>query len=120
MHGRELMLITENDLLKPLIERGIVRSDSEVLLADQKDVRYPIKRHGHRTLIFDSNVLDMLDNVGMLCDLGIDVLRMDLSMYGKRDVVRWVTDYRRAVKGDNTLRSGKGPKYSHGHYFKGV
>ena len=35
VYGREMMLITENDLLKPLIDRKIVRKDSEVFLVDQ-------------------------------------------------------------------------------------
>lgn len=35
VYGRELMLITENDLLKPLVDRRILRKESEVLLVDQ-------------------------------------------------------------------------------------
>ena len=47
VYGRELMLITENDLLKPLIDRRIVRKDSEVLLVDQERFRISGKAPGH-------------------------------------------------------------------------
>src|SRR5659263_431950 len=60
VYGRELMLITENDLLKPLIDRKIVRSESEVFLVDQEGSEFPVKRLGSRTLIYNSKVLDML------------------------------------------------------------
>ena len=64
VYGRELMLITENDLLKPLVDRRIVRKESdEVLLVDQEGSEFPVKRLGTRTLIYNSKVLDMLKYV---------------------------------------------------------
>ncbi|WP_279385290.1 hypothetical protein [Methanosarcina barkeri] len=40
------MLITENDLLKPLVDRRIVRTSSKVLLVDQEGSEFPVKRWG--------------------------------------------------------------------------
>ena len=57
------MLITENDLLKPLIDRKIVRNDSEVFLVDQEGSEFPVKRLGTRTIIYNSKMLDMLKYV---------------------------------------------------------
>ncbi|WP_269851531.1 hypothetical protein [Methanosarcina horonobensis] len=38
------MLVTENDLLKPLVDRKIVRNESEVLLVDQSGSEFPVRR----------------------------------------------------------------------------
>ncbi len=44
VYGRELMLITENDLLKPLVDRKMIRKESEVLLVDQSGSEFPVQR----------------------------------------------------------------------------
>ncbi|MGM0771930.1 MAG: DUF3656 domain-containing U32 family peptidase, partial [Halobacteriota archaeon] len=121
VHGRELMLITEHDLLKPLLEQGIASDGSEVLMVDSKGIEYPVKRVEERTLIYDSKVLDMSDKIEQLKKSGVDVIRLDLSMYGKRDVQEITSAYRRILDGKPVeLRPRRGIKFSRGHYFKGV
>ncbi len=120
VYGREMMLITENDLLKPLIERKIVRKDSEVLLVDQSGSEFPVKRHGTRTLIFNSKVLDMLKYVKNLKGYGVDVIRLDLSLNRDAEIKEIVGAYKAALSGKEGKLSTKGVEYTTGHYFKGV
>jgi len=120
VHGRELMLITENDLLKPLIDRKIVRADSEVFLLDQNGPEFPVKRLGTRTLIYNSKVLDMLKYVRNLKEYGVDVIRLDLSLNSDAEVKGIVEVYKEALAGKERKLSAKGIEYTTGHYFKGV
>lgn len=121
VHGRELMLITEHDLLKPLLDSGITIEGSEVLLVDSKSDEYPVKRVGERTLIYDSMVIEMLDYVDKFKEYGIDVIRLDLSLYGKKDVQEITSAYRRVLDGkDAVIYSKRGSDFTSGHYFKGV
>lgn len=121
VYGRELMLITENDLLKPLVDRRIVRKDSEVLLVDQEGSEFPVERLGTRTLIYNSKVLDMLKYVKNLKDYGVDVLRLDLSFNTQAEIKEIIKAYKEALTGkENRLKPAKGVEYTTGHYFKGV
>jgi putative protease len=121
VYGRELMLITENDLLKPLIDRRIVRKDSEVLLIDQAGSEFPVKRLGTRTLIYNSKVLDMLKYVKNLKGYGVDVLRLDLSFNTEAEIKEILKAYKEALAGkENRLKPARGVEYTTGHYFKGV
>ncbi|RXA19864.1 U32 family peptidase [Methanosarcina sp. MSH10X1] len=121
VYGRELMLITENDLLKPLIDRRMVRKNSEVLLVDQGGSEFPVKRLGTRTLIYNSKVLDMLKYAGNLKGYGVDVLRLDLSFNTETEIKDIIKAYKEALAGKETrLKPARGVEYTTGHYFKGV
>jgi putative protease len=120
VYGRELMLITENDLLKPLIDRKIVRKDSEVLLLDQSGSEFPVKRLGTRTLIYNSKVLDMLKYVKNLKGYGVDVIRLDLCLNNDAEIKEIIKTYKEALAGKEGKLSSKGVEYTTGHYFKGV
>lgn len=121
VYGRDLMLITENDLLKPLVDRRIVRKDSEVLLVDQEGSEFPVERLGTRTLIYNSKVLDMLKYVKNLKDYGVDVLRLDLSFNTQAEIKEIIKAYKEALAGKEIrLKPAKGVEYTTGHYFKGV
>jgi putative protease len=121
VYGRELLLITKNDLLKPLIDRKIARKDSEVLLVDQNGSEFPVKRLGTRTLIYNSKVLDMLKYVKTLKNYGIDVLRLDLSLNNDAEVKAIIEAYKDAIAGKEAKSKPiRGIEYSTGHYFKGV
>jgi putative protease len=121
VYGRELLFITENDLLKPLIDRRIVRKDSEVLLVDQGGSEFPVTRLGTRTLIYNSKVLDMLKYVKNLKGYGVDVLRFDLSFNTEAEIKEILKAYKEALAGKETrLKPAKGVEYTTGHYFKGV
>lgn len=121
VYGRELMLITENDLLKPLVDRRIVRKDSEVLLVDQEGSEFPVERLGTRTLIYNSKVLDMLKYAKNLKDYGVDVLRLDLSFNTQAEIKEIIKAYKEALAGKETrLKSARGIEYTTGHYFKGI
>jgi putative protease len=120
VYGRELMLITENDLLKPLIDRKIVRKDSEVLLVDQSGSEFPVKRLGTRTLIYNSKVTDMLKYVKNLKSYGIDVIRLDLSLNSDIEIEDIVRTYKEAVAGKEGKLSSRSVEYTTGHYFKGI
>lgn len=121
VYGRELMLITENDLLKPLVDRKIVRKESEVLLVDQSGSEFPVKRLGTRTLIYNSKVLDMLKYVKNMKGYGVDVIRLDLSLNTDAEVKEITEAYKQAIAGKEVkLKPARGVEYSTGHYFKGV
>ncbi|WP_440948137.1 DUF3656 domain-containing U32 family peptidase [Methanosarcina sp. T3] len=121
VYGRELMLITENDLLKPLVDRKIVRKESEVLLVDQSGSEFPVRRLGTRTLIYNSKVLDMLKYVKNMKGYGVDVLRLDLSFNTDSEVREITEAYKEALAGKEAkLKPVRGVEYTTGHYFKGV
>ncbi|KKI00483.1 protease [Methanosarcina sp. 1.H.T.1A.1] len=121
VYGSELMLITENDLLKPLVDRKIVREDSEVLLVDQSGSEFPVQRLGTRTLIYNSKVLDMLKYVNNMKGYGVDVLRLDLSFNTTAEIEEILKAYKEALAGkDVKLKPIRGIEYTTGHYFKGV
>ncbi|AKB37711.1 peptidase, U32 family large subunit (C1) [Methanosarcina siciliae C2J] len=120
-YGRELMLITENDLLKPLVDRRIVRKESEVLLVDQSGSEFPVQRLGTRTLIYNSKVLDILKYVRNMKGYGVDVLRLDLSLNTGAEVKEITEAYKEALAGKEAkLKPARGVEYTTGHYFKGV
>jgi putative protease len=119
-YGRELVLITENDLLKPLINKKIVKEDSEVHLLDQTGSKFPIKRMGNRTLIYNSKVLNMLKYVKNLEGSGVDIIRLDLSLNNDAEIKGIVKTYKEAFAGKEGKLSAKGIEYTTGHYFKGV
>lgn len=120
-HGRELLLVTKNDLLGPLIKDGIIEADSEVLLVDNSKGSFPVKREAERTLIYNSTVLNMVEEIDKLCSSGADALRLDLSLYEKVDVKDITRNYRRALDGKQIkLKSTRDEEYDQGHYFKGV
>ncbi len=120
-YGRELLLVTKNDLLGPLMDGGLVHDDSEVLLVDNTKGSFPVMRKNARTLIYNSTVLNMIDETEELCDSGADVLRLDLSLYGKNDVKDITRNFRRALDDKQIkLRSSRDEEYDQGHYFKGV
>jgi putative protease len=122
IHGRELMLITNNDLLGPVASGKLLNEDSEAYLEDQQGSRFPVKRTGEqRTLIYDSKVLNMAEHTEQLLSLGVHVLRLDLSLYrGKaiRDITR---NYRLALDKKRVKPiMYKGEIVATGHFFKGV
>ena len=114
------MLITENDLLKPLINKKIVKQDSEVHLLDQNGSNFPIKRMGTRTLIYNSKVLNMLKYIKNLEGSGVDVIRLDLSLNNGAEIKEIVKTYKQAFAGKEGKLSANGVEYTTGHYFKGV
>ncbi|MBN1134343.1 MAG: U32 family peptidase [Methanosarcinaceae archaeon] len=121
VHGRELMLITKNELLKPLIDRKIITKGSEILLVDQQDNRFPVKLWDSRTLIYYSKVLCMLNDFGRLKESGADVLRLDLSLNSKKEVKRITKAYKSALLGKGVkMNCNKDDVYTKGHFFKGV
>ncbi|MDW7732749.1 MAG: DUF3656 domain-containing protein [Methanolobus sp.] len=121
VHGRELLLITENDLLKPLAERGILKRNSSVDLIDRRGDSFPLRRQGTRTLIYNSKVFSMLEHVEILRESGVDVLRLDLSLNNKnyiRDIIR---AYKSTIAGKRPKITGRNDEfYTEGHYFEGV
>ncbi len=120
-HGRELLLVTENDLLKPLVDKKLVQSDSDVLLVDKKERKFPVKRWGTRTLIYNFEVLNMLDDVEELKGSGADVLRLNLKLNTKREVKEITKAYRDALMGNRgRIRGQQGDVYTKGQYFRGV
>ncbi len=121
VYGRELMLITENDLLKPLVDRKLVNKNSDVLLSGQDGSDYPVRREGTRTLIYNSKVLDMLKYVDKLKKYGADVFRLNLSLNSDREVVEITEAYKKAVSGKEAmLKAARNVEYTTGHYFKGI
>ena len=106
--------------LKPLIDRKIVRNDSEVFLVDQEGSEFPVKRLGTRTIIYNSKMLDMLKYVKNLRGYGVNVIRLDLSLNNEIGIKEIVGAYKDAIAGEEGKLSTRGVEYTTGHYFKGV
>ncbi|MDK2830354.1 MAG: family peptidase [Methanolobus sp.] len=120
-YGRELLLVTKNDLLKPLIQDGTINEDTEVLLIDNTKGSFPVMRKDERTLIYNSTVLNMLDKLEELSGTGADVLRLDLSLYDRDDVKDITRNFRKALDGKPIkMKNTREEEYDEGHYFKGV
>lgn len=119
VHGREQMLITKNNLLSlsSIHEEEI----NNAFVEDQYGNRFPIKNKSKYIKIYDSKVLNMVNNVQKLVDIGIDVLYLDLSFYhGKaiRDIIR---NYKLSLSGKKIKPIiYKNETKSNGHFFKGV
>ncbi|MBN2110667.1 MAG: U32 family peptidase [Methanosarcinaceae archaeon] len=121
VHGRELLLITENDLLKPLADRGMLKRNSRVDLIDRRGESFPVRRQGRRTLIYHSKVFNMLEHVQILQENGVDVLLLDLSMNNRNYIEECVRDYRGAIDGRKSkIPLRKDESSTEGHYFEGV
>ncbi|MCL7411950.1 MAG: U32 family peptidase [Methanosarcinaceae archaeon] len=119
-HGRELLLVTENDLLKPLLDKKLAQSDSDVLLVDKKERKFPVKRWGTRTLIYNFEVLNMLDDIDKLKGSGANVLRLDLRLNTKKEVKEITKAYRDALMEKDGRIRGQQDVYTKGQYFRGV
>jgi putative protease len=119
-YGRELLLITENDLLKPLIDSKLLNRDSKVALEDNRGDAFPVMRLGNRTLIYHSRVLDMREHLEEFRESGVDVLRLDLSMNNKKEVREIIRAYRSALEGKRSRPLRKDENITQGHYFEGV
>lgn len=120
VYGRELLLITENDLLKPLIDRNLIHRDSNMALEDNRGDAFPVRRLGKRTLIYHSKVLDMREHLEELRESGVDVIRLDLSMSNKKDVRENIRAYRSSLEGKKSRPLPKDENVTLGHYFEGV
>ncbi|MFY1110407.1 MAG: DUF3656 domain-containing U32 family peptidase [Methanosarcinaceae archaeon] len=120
VHGRELLLVTENDLLKPLIDRNVLKPESKVQLLDRQDRSFPVKRWGTRTLIYNSEVLSMLKYIKGLKGSGADVLRLDLTLNGEKEIKDIVRAYSLTLEGKKGKLKYADVEYSTGHYFHGI
>ncbi|MDK2893153.1 U32 family peptidase [Methanohalophilus sp.] len=96
-YGRQLMFVTEHDLLGPLVKQGFFRNGMSAYLVDKKGDRYPIRRWGTRTLLYDSRVINMSGKLRDLQEAGISVIRLELGNDGQKKVANLVTTYREAL-----------------------
>ncbi|WP_406661762.1 DUF3656 domain-containing protein [Methanolobus sp. ZRKC3] len=121
IHGRELLLVTENDLLKPVADQNMLKRNSDVYLIDKNDDRFPVRRSGTRTLIYHSKVLNMFDHIDEVMTSGADVLRLDLSLNSRREVAEFTKAYKDAISGKpSKMRGNNRETPTTGHYFDGV
>ncbi|WP_406657255.1 DUF3656 domain-containing protein [Methanolobus sp. ZRKC2] len=121
VHGMELLLITENDLLKPLADRGILKKSSSVNLISRRGDSFPLRRLGTRTLIYNSKVFNMLEHVELLQESGVDILRLDFSLNNKNYIRDTIRAYRSVIAGKRPkVSKRKTEVYTEGHYFEGV
>lgn len=118
IHGREQMLITNNDLLSSFNKND---EFNNAYLEDKHRIRYPIKKSGKYISIYDSKTLNMIEEIEKMMSTGVDVLYIDLSIYkGKviRDVIR---TYRRAIdKNKIHPAKHKNENIFKGHFFGGI
>ena len=117
-YGRELLLITENDLLRPVADK--LTRDSSVMLVDDKGEAFPLVRSGTRTLLYHSKLLDMRGHIAALGASGADVLRLDLSFHNKSEIREIIRAYRLCLEGKGRKPLPANDSLTCGHYFLGV
>ncbi|MBP2029474.1 putative protease [Methanohalophilus levihalophilus] len=119
-YGRQLMFVTEHDLLAPLVKQGFYRNGVSAYLVDKKGDRYPIRRWGTRTLLYDSRVINMSGKLRDLQEAGISVIRLELGSDGQKKVANLVTTYREALDRLSSATSSGSTQHFTGHYFEEV
>lgn len=119
-YGRQLMFVTEHDLLAPLLKQGFYRNGVSAYLVDKKGDRYPIRRWGTRTLLYDSRVINMSGKLRDLQEAGISAIRLELGNDGRKKVANLVTTYREALDRLSSSTSSGSTQHFTGHYFESV
>jgi putative protease len=119
-YGRQQLLVTEHDLLKPIVDKGFYDEDSNAFLQHKKADRYPVKRWRNRTVIYDSHVINMLNNLGDMKNAGIDVLRLEFLHESNRKIASVVSDFRNILDGKSKKNIPDSKIYSKGLYYSGI
>jgi putative protease len=119
-YGRQLLFVTGHDLLQPLAAKGILRQDSAAYLADKKGDRYPVKKEGTRTLLYDSRVINMSGNLNDLHEAGVSAIRLEMPYDSRKKVGSIVKTWREEVERKRGMTSSRSPGHYTGHYYKGV
>ncbi|MHC1592446.1 MAG: U32 family peptidase, partial [Methermicoccaceae archaeon] len=116
-HGFQRLMLSKNDLVGELIDRGIASETDRVFLRDERGYEFRIVRKEGRTVIYNSIELCMLTHMRELMDCGADVIRLELGLHEREEVERIVSAYRRVMDGGTCVLEGR---YTTGHYFRGV
>jgi len=116
-HGFQRLMLSKNDLVGELIDRGIASETDRVFLRDERGYEFRIVRKEGRTVIYNSIELCMLTHMRELMDCGADVIRLELGLHEREEVERIVSAYRRVMDGGTCVLEGR---YTTGHHFRGV
>jgi putative protease len=119
-YGRQQLLVTEHDLLKPIVDKGFYDENSNAFLQHKKTDRYPIKRWRNRTLIYDSHVINMLNNINDMKNTCINVLRLEFSQESNQKVASVVSEFRKILDGKSKKNIRDSKVYSKGLYYSGI
>ncbi|WP_462273493.1 U32 family peptidase [Methanohalophilus sp.] len=119
-YGRQQLLVTEHDLLKPIVDKGFYDEDSNAFLQHKKTDRYPVKRWRNRTVIYDSHVINMLNNIDDMKNTGIDVLRLEFPQESHRKVAIVVSEFKKILDGKGKKSIPESKVYSRGLYYTGI
>jgi putative protease len=119
-YGRQQLLVTEHDLLKPIVDKGFYDGDSNAFLQHKKTDRYPVKRWRNRTVIYDSHVINMLNNIDDMKNIGIDVLRLEFSQESHQKIAIVVSEFRKILDGISKKNIPDSKVYSRGLYYSGI
>ncbi|MFW5987067.1 MAG: DUF3656 domain-containing U32 family peptidase [Methanohalophilus sp.] len=119
-YGRQQLLVTEHDLLKPIVDKGFYDENSNAFLHHKKTYRYPVKRWRNRTLIYDSHVINMLNNIDDMKNTGINVLRLEFPQENNQKVTSVVSAFREKLDGKSKKNIPHSKIYSKGLYYSGI
>jgi len=119
-YGRQQLLVTEHDLLKPIVDKGFYDEDSNAFLQHKKTDRYPVKRWRNRTVIYDSHVINMLNNIDDMKNTGIDVLHLEFPQESHRKVAIVVSEFKKILDGKGKKNIPDSKVYSRGLYYTGI
>lgn len=118
IQGRLPIMISEHNLIGANTKNGIIKAG----LKDRLGMVFPIEiDEDYRTHIYNCHELCMINHLGELKNLSLDVLQLYLPGEEEARVRRLTDMYKKALfndeKMDETMIS---PDYTHGHFYRGV
>ena len=104
--------------------------DKDFKLRDRKNMEFPVlcDRIDCRSMIFNSNVLLLTDNIDKIKASGVDMLRLNFADENPNEVMdivdmhkKLITDGPKYLKDyEGLIEKIKDGGFTKGHYFKGV
>ncbi len=130
VHGKFQVMESEHDLISNLQperkNENLLNNDHE--LVDEKGFAFKLKGDSrHRTHIFNSKELCLLEDIGELVETGISRLRIDAREMKASELEKVVLSYRKAV--DDYFQASRSRRmsckdiskeYTRGHFKRGV
>lgn len=89
-------------------------------LEDEKGFRFPLKRaYGCRMKVLNSRPLDLARQMAQIITLGLDQVRLRMTLESPEEVQRTIGRFEAAIAGQPTAETNSGPSTT-GHFIRGV